>query len=152
MGITETGDESSGRKTRRRISPSIESLDADILCIIFSFLDLFDLVHCTVVCNSWYSLQSKSLASLFPLIHGFESRVDPIQLFLLLRHAVIKKLKLLQASCRKMHHLGSDFPSSSTSLDGPAEIDVEDFAMKHHKMALLRGRIEIERWEAHSHR
>lgn len=66
-----------------------------------------------------------------------------------LRNAVIKRLKLLQASCRKMHQLGSDFPSSSTSV---AEIDVEDFAMKHHKMALLRGRIEIERWEAHSHR
>ncbi|WZZ75271.1 F-box/WD-40 repeat-containing protein At3g52030 isoform X2 [Brassica napus] len=45
-----------------------------------------------------------------------------------------------------MHQLGS------TSLEQPREIDVEDFAMKHHKMALLRGRIEIERWEAHSHR
>ncbi|CAB41323.1 hypothetical protein [Arabidopsis thaliana] len=120
MGRTETGDESSARKMRRKVPTSIESLDADILCIIFSFLDLFDLVHCTVVCNSW--------------------------------NAVIKRLKLLQASCRKMHHLGSDSPSSSTSLDRPAEIDVEDFAMKHHKMALLRGRIEIERWEAHSHR
>ncbi|CAF2019755.1 BnaC07g32640D [Brassica napus] len=114
MGITETAGESSARKTRRRAPTSIESLDADILCMIFSFLDLFDLVHCTVVCNSW--------------------------------HAVIKKLKLLQSSCRKMHQLGS------TSLEQPREIDVEDFAMKHHKMALLRGRIEIERWEAHSHR
>ncbi|KAF3590416.1 hypothetical protein DY000_02026530 [Brassica cretica] len=114
MGITETAGESSARKTRRRAPTSIESLDADILCIIFSFLDLFDLVHCTVVCNSW--------------------------------HAVIKKLKLLQSSCRRMHQLGS------TSLEQPREIDVEDFAMKHHKMALLRGRIEIERWEAHSHR
>ncbi|KAG2263767.1 hypothetical protein Bca4012_079655 [Brassica carinata] len=114
MGITETAGESSARKTRRRAPTSIESLDADILCIIFSFLDLFDLVHCTVVCNSWL--------------------------------AVIKKLKLLQSSCRRMHQLGS------TSLEQPREIDVEDFAMKHHKMALLRGRIEIERWEAHSHR
>ncbi|CAN6878151.1 unnamed protein product [Brassica oleracea] len=114
MGITETAGESSARKTRRRAPSSIESLDADILCIIFSFLDLFDLVHCTVVCNSWL--------------------------------AVIKKLKLLQSSCRRMHQLGS------TSLEQPREIDVEDFAMKHHKMALLRGRIEIERWEAHSHR
>ncbi|XP_010503916.1 PREDICTED: F-box/WD-40 repeat-containing protein At3g52030-like [Camelina sativa] len=119
--VTETGGESSARKMKRsRVSPtSIESLDADILCIIFSFLDLFDLVHCTVVCNSW--------------------------------NAVIKRLKLLQASCRKMHHLGSsDFPSSSST--SVADIDVEDFAMKHHKLALLRGRIQIERWEAHSHR
>lgn len=114
MGITETAGESSARKTRRRAPTSFESLDTDILCIIFSFLDLFDLVHCTVVCNSWY--------------------------------AVIKKLKLLQSSCRRMHQVGS------TSLEQPREIDVEDFAMKHHKMALLRGRIEIERWEAHSHR
>ncbi|KAJ0231208.1 F-box/WD-40 repeat-containing protein [Hirschfeldia incana] len=117
MGITESVGESSARKMRLRApttTASIESLDADILCIIFSFLDLFDLVHCTVVCNSW--------------------------------HAAIKKLKLLQSSCRRMHQLGA-----STSLDH-AEIDVEDFAMKHHKMALLRGRIEIERWEAHSHR
>ncbi|KFK34439.1 hypothetical protein AALP_AA5G144900 [Arabis alpina] len=113
MGIN---GESSARKMRRRLPISMESLDADILCIIFSFLDLFDLVHCSVVCNSW--------------------------------NAVIKRLKLLQASCRKMHQLGSEFPSSSTSL----EIDVEDFAMKHHKMGLLRGRIDIERWEAHSNR
>ncbi|KAL0890337.1 hypothetical protein Bca101_014320 [Brassica carinata] len=115
MGITETVGESSARKMRRRAPTSIESLDADILCIIFSFLDLFDLVHCTVVCNSW--------------------------------HAVINKLKLLQSSCRKMHQLGS-----TSSMEQTPEVDVEDFAMKHHKMALLRGRIEIERWEAHSHR
>ncbi|KAG2263410.1 hypothetical protein Bca4012_014476 [Brassica carinata] len=115
MGITETVGESSARKMRRRAPTSIESLDADILCIIFSFLDLFDLVHCTVVCNSW--------------------------------HGVIKKLKLLQSSCRKMHQLGS-----TSSMEQTPEVDVEDFAMKHHKMALLRGRIEIERWEAHSHR
>lgn len=69
-----------------------------------------------------------------------------VLLLMILRYAVIKRLKLLQASCRKMHQLGS------TSLEHSAEIDVEDFAMKHHKMALLRGRIEIERWEAHSHR
>ncbi|CAH2064345.1 unnamed protein product [Thlaspi arvense] len=114
MGITETGGESSARKLRRNVPTPIESLDADLLCTVFSFLNLFDLVHCTVVCNSW--------------------------------NAVIKRLKLIQASCRKMHQLGY------TSLDRPAEIDLEDFAMKHHKMALLRGRIDIERWEAHSHR
>ncbi|KAJ4900171.1 F-box/WD-40 repeat-containing protein [Raphanus sativus] len=119
MGITETVGEPSARKMRRRASPptsSIESLDADILLIIFSFLDLFDLVNCTVVCNSW--------------------------------HAAIKKMKLLQSSCRRMHQLGS---STSLGKETP-EINVEEFAMKHHKMALLRGRVEIERWEAHSHR
>ncbi|GLT39733.1 hypothetical protein SLA2020_139090 [Shorea laevis] len=34
----------------------IDSLDHDILHIIFSFLNIFDLVRCTVVCKSWPSL------------------------------------------------------------------------------------------------
>lgn len=40
-------------KRRQRQATIIPSLDQDILCIIFSFLDLFDLVRCSVVCKSW---------------------------------------------------------------------------------------------------
>ncbi|CAN8278851.1 unnamed protein product [Cochlearia groenlandica] len=121
MGITENGGDSSAKKSRRRATTAIESLDGDIICIIFSFLDLFDLVHCTVVSKSW--------------------------------NGIIKRLKLLQASCRKMHQLGHELPStSSMSQERRDDVDVEDFAMKNHKMALLRGKIDIERWEAHSQR
>ncbi|CAA7019253.1 unnamed protein product [Microthlaspi erraticum] len=120
MVITEADGESSARKIQRRAPTSIQSLNGDILCIIFSFLDLVDLAYSNVVCNSW--------------------------------NAVIKRQKLIQASCRKMQQLGSEFPSSSASQERPAEIDVENCAMKHHNLALLRGRIDIERWEAHSYR
>ncbi|KAK8998466.1 hypothetical protein V6N11_083855 [Hibiscus sabdariffa] len=38
----------------------IEWLEHDILCIIFSFLDVFDLVRCTAVCKSWNAVIKKS--------------------------------------------------------------------------------------------
>ncbi|XP_010545121.1 PREDICTED: F-box/WD-40 repeat-containing protein At3g52030 isoform X2 [Tarenaya hassleriana] len=118
MGITKTVDgELSASKMRRRGPSTMEFLDADILCTIFSFLHLFDLVHCSVVCRSW--------------------------------NTVIKRLKLLQASCLKMQQLVS---GTSTSLDPSAEIDLEDFAMNHHRTSLIRGRIHIDRWKGHSDR
>ncbi|GMI75783.1 hypothetical protein like AT3G52030 [Hibiscus trionum] len=38
----------------------IELLEHDILCIIFSYLDVFDLVRCTAVCKSWNVVIKKS--------------------------------------------------------------------------------------------
>lgn len=43
------------RKKRRETQTTIQSLDRDILCTIFAFLDMFDLVRCSVVCKFWYS-------------------------------------------------------------------------------------------------
>ncbi|XP_056164628.1 F-box/WD-40 repeat-containing protein At3g52030 isoform X2 [Syzygium oleosum] len=39
---------------------SINSLDHDILCVVFSFLGPFDLAHCSSVCKFWNKIVNKS--------------------------------------------------------------------------------------------
>ncbi|KAF3437357.1 hypothetical protein FNV43_RR20110 [Rhamnella rubrinervis] len=59
MDHSHVGDKKRQRRSSR--SPTtVHSLEHDLLCVIFSFLDLFDLVHCSVVCKSWYAVISKS--------------------------------------------------------------------------------------------
>ncbi|CAL5201657.1 unnamed protein product [Lathyrus oleraceus] len=42
------------------------SLDGDILCIIFAFLNMFDLVRCSLVCKFWNAiLESRSLREFY---------------------------------------------------------------------------------------
>ncbi|XP_042432221.1 F-box/WD-40 repeat-containing protein At3g52030-like isoform X3 [Zingiber officinale] len=48
------GSGGSGGKRSLTGSLSIYSLDVDLLCTIFSLLDHFDLVRCSVVCKAWY--------------------------------------------------------------------------------------------------
>ncbi|GAB4832516.1 hypothetical protein Ancab_006537 [Ancistrocladus abbreviatus] len=48
---------------------TIQSLDHDTLCIIFTFLDLFDLVRCTSVCKSWNLTIHKS-----KLLHAWHKK------------------------------------------------------------------------------
>ncbi|KAG6475815.1 hypothetical protein ZIOFF_065044 [Zingiber officinale] len=48
------GSGGSGGKRSLTGSRSIYSLDVDLLCTIFSLLDHFDLVRCSVVCKAWY--------------------------------------------------------------------------------------------------
>ncbi|KAL1346391.1 hypothetical protein HN51_020065 [Arachis hypogaea] len=56
---TATADE---RKKSRRTQTTALSLDHDILCMIFAFLDMFDLVRCTLVCKTWNTvIESLSL-------------------------------------------------------------------------------------------
>lgn len=50
-----------------RVQARINSLDRDILCIIFSLLDIFDLVRCTAVCKSWNAVINGS--KLLQLLH-----------------------------------------------------------------------------------
>ncbi|XP_010279507.1 PREDICTED: F-box/WD-40 repeat-containing protein At3g52030 [Nelumbo nucifera] len=45
--------------TKRSSRTSIQSLDSDILCLIFAFLDWFDLARCSAVCTSWYNVIHK---------------------------------------------------------------------------------------------
>jgi hypothetical protein len=51
------------RNKRRHETPTtILSLDGDILCTIFAFLNMFDLVRCSLVCKFWNAiLESRSL-------------------------------------------------------------------------------------------
>lgn len=42
------------KKKRRETPTTILSLDPDIVTTIFAFLDMFDLVRCSLVCKLWY--------------------------------------------------------------------------------------------------
>ncbi|XP_027186332.1 F-box/WD-40 repeat-containing protein At3g52030 isoform X2 [Cicer arietinum] len=51
---------------RRQTPTTILSLDADILCTIFAFLNMFDLVRCSLVCKFWNAiLESRSLREFY---------------------------------------------------------------------------------------
>ncbi|KAB1224961.1 hypothetical protein CJ030_MR1G013983 [Morella rubra] len=68
MGPTPARDRSqSKRRTSGGGTTTIQSLDHDILCMIFAFLDFFDLVRCSAVCKFWNTIinKSKSLQVLF---------------------------------------------------------------------------------------
>ncbi|OIW11789.1 hypothetical protein TanjilG_31191 [Lupinus angustifolius] len=58
---------SANLKKKRRVAPStLLSLDCDILAMIFTFLDMFDLVHCSVVCKFWNAIiESRSLREFY---------------------------------------------------------------------------------------
>ncbi|KAF4346159.1 hypothetical protein G4B88_023414 [Cannabis sativa] len=62
-------------------------LDHNVLCIIFSFLDLFDLAHCSVVCKSWHVVINKSkLLQVFYMkqqkLDGSTSLEKPLNVYL----------------------------------------------------------------------
>ncbi|XVF73597.1 hypothetical protein PTKIN_Ptkin12aG0215100 [Pterospermum kingtungense] len=117
MRPSRSGDSSATKKrSGRRGGTRMEWLEHDILCIIFSFLDVFDLVRCTAVCKSW--------------------------------NAVIKKSKLLQVLYSKLRR---DFHSiEPNSSEHSWQLGLEEVAMKHHRLCLQRGRIDIHQWKAHS--
>lgn len=50
------------KKKRRETPTTILSLDPDIVTTIFAFLDMFDLVRCSLVCKLWNAIvESRSL-------------------------------------------------------------------------------------------
>ncbi|KAM6595095.1 hypothetical protein CsatA_002798 [Cannabis sativa] len=62
-------------------------LDHNVLCIIFSFIDLFDLAHCSVVCKSWHVVINKSkLLQVFYMkqqkLDGSRSLEKPLNVYL----------------------------------------------------------------------
>lgn len=50
---TGSGSVGGGNNKRQRAPGKAQSVGHDILCRIFTLLDLFDVVHCSVVCKSW---------------------------------------------------------------------------------------------------
>ncbi|KAK9283297.1 hypothetical protein L1049_011534 [Liquidambar formosana] len=68
MGPTPAAGGGSPWKKRSSGAPTtIHYLDHDNLCIIFTFLDFFDLVRCSAVCRSWNKIinRSKLLQALY---------------------------------------------------------------------------------------
>ncbi|KAK7323428.1 hypothetical protein VNO77_26900 [Canavalia gladiata] len=54
------------RKKLRETPTTVLSLDPDILCFIFAFLDMFDLVRCSLVCKFWNAiLETRSLREFY---------------------------------------------------------------------------------------
>ncbi|KAG5539110.1 hypothetical protein RHGRI_019609 [Rhododendron griersonianum] len=60
MDITAAGGRSPPKKRIARHRTTVHVLSHDILCILFSFLDLLDLFRCSCVCKSWNTIISKS--------------------------------------------------------------------------------------------
>ncbi|CAM8963964.1 unnamed protein product [Rhodiola kirilowii] len=61
MDVSTVGCRSPTKKRSSVASTTtIHSLDHDLVCLIFSFLDLFDLVRCSSVCTFWNRIVSKS--------------------------------------------------------------------------------------------
>ncbi|KAL9226460.1 hypothetical protein vseg_002271 [Gypsophila vaccaria] len=54
------GPSGGGERSVRSARRSIERVDGDTLCIIFSFLDFFDLVRCSSVSKSWNMIITRS--------------------------------------------------------------------------------------------
>ncbi|KAL5762613.1 hypothetical protein ACOSP7_018877 [Xanthoceras sorbifolium] len=119
MGPTPSGGRSPPRKRSSKPRTTIESLDRDNLCIIFSSLGLFDLVRCTVVCKSW--------------------------------NAIINRCKLLQILYFKLQRDSFEYISNTSGSSRQSmQMLLEELAMKHHRFALEKGRIDIDQWKGHS--
>jgi hypothetical protein len=76
MGSTPAGDRRQNKRRKSEgvgITATIQSLDQDILCMIFAFVDFFDLVRCSAVCKFWYfsSFVSLFLLSIIEKIDNF---------------------------------------------------------------------------------
>ncbi|KAL6217811.1 hypothetical protein ACLB2K_011028 [Fragaria x ananassa] len=73
-GSHDSGHSNKKTPVRRITRPSpINSLDDDVLSIIFSLLDdCFDLINCSLVCKTWSSVitKSKLLAAQMGLVKG----------------------------------------------------------------------------------
>ncbi|CAN1316613.1 F-box/WD-40 repeat-containing protein At3g52030 [Linum perenne] len=118
------------KKSSVRAPTNIQSLSHDTLCVLFSYLDLLDLVRCSAVCNSWYD-------SLF---------------FVIIRNSIIKKSKLLQGLyLKQMRRSGRGISSpSNDSLEESMSVYLEELAMERHRRALMGGSVVIDKWKGHS--
>ncbi|KAG6677001.1 hypothetical protein I3842_14G005400 [Carya illinoinensis] len=119
MGPAPAGERSQSKRIKSEGgTTTIQSLDHDILCMIFAFLDFFDLVRCSVVCKFWNTIISKS--------------------------------KLLQIFYSKQQRDSMDFTNNSTYSERSLKMYLEKLAMKHHRLSLLEGMIDVDHWKGHS--
>ncbi|GAB2303166.1 hypothetical protein Dimus_037162 [Dionaea muscipula] len=71
-----------GRRKRTQTPlKTMESLGHDTMCIIFTFLDLFDLVRCSAVCKSWNLIIMKS--KLLHKLYNQQMGNDPSRSYIL---------------------------------------------------------------------
>lgn len=68
-------------------------------------------------------------------------------LFFQSRNAIFNRCKLLQVLYDKLHRNSCSFSTTSSSS---MRMHLEELAMKHHKLALEEGRIDIDQWKGHS--
>ncbi|KAL6129703.1 hypothetical protein ACLB2K_073052 [Fragaria x ananassa] len=109
------------RPTRSSRAPAkIQSLDHDILCIIFSFLDFFDLARCSVVRKTWSGIINKS-----------------------------KLLEALYYKKWQMGLVGAESRSGGCP-EKYLNVYLEEMALQHHRVALEQGRVHVDHWRAHS--
>ncbi|CAN0917270.1 F-box/WD-40 repeat-containing protein At3g52030 [Linum grandiflorum] len=110
----------SRKKSSVRAPTAIESLSHDTLCVLFSYLDLLDLVRCSAVCNSWNSIIKRSK---------------------LLQGLYLKQMR------RRGRNISGP---SSDSLDESMSVYLEELAMERHRSALMGGSVVIDQWKGHS--
>ncbi|XP_023004546.1 F-box/WD-40 repeat-containing protein At3g52030 isoform X1 [Cucurbita maxima] len=121
MAPPTVADRSSAKRRSNIDAKPVYSLSHDILCIIFSFLDLFDLVRCSVVCKSWNNaIFNSELLRTFCMKH--------------------QKQEMESSSSFKV----------SVSSEKPLLECLEEIAMERHKLALEEGRIRVSQWIGHS--
>ncbi|KAM1778352.1 hypothetical protein ACFX12_039857 [Malus domestica] len=121
MDISLTGDKKRRSSSSRARSPTtIHSLQHEILCTIFSFLDFFDLASCSAVCKTWSTVINKS-----------------------------KLLRVFCRKQWQMGLAGSS-NGSSDGPEKPWEVILEEMAVERHKLALQDGRIRVDHLRGHS--
>lgn len=149
MDLSLAGDKKRPRRSLRARAPTtVGSFQHDILCIIFSFLDCFDLASCSVVCKSWYALP----LSLSTICSSGISKVNLQWVFVQCRSAIINNSKLLQLFYRKKWQTGL-LGSSNRSKECPEESwkdYLEEMAVERHRLALQEGRIHVDHLRGHS--
>ncbi|XAR63475.1 hypothetical protein NMG60_11023420 [Bertholletia excelsa] len=120
METNSRGGLSLSKRTNSGHQTTIYALGHDILCLIFSFLDLLDLGRCSGVCKYWDTVISSSK----------------------LLQTLYSKQKLQQTS-------SSSF-DMSTSLGRSVKAHLQKLAMDRHRFSLQEGQIDVLQWKGHS--
>ncbi|XP_008231544.1 PREDICTED: F-box/WD-40 repeat-containing protein At3g52030 isoform X2 [Prunus mume] len=121
MDLSLAGDKKRPRRSSRARAPTtVGSFQHDILCIIFSLLDCFDLASCSVVCKSWSAIINNS-----------------------------KLLQLFYRKKWQTGLLGSSNRSKECPEESWKDY-LEEMAVERHRLALQEGRIRVDHLRGHS--
>ncbi|GKU88580.1 hypothetical protein SLEP1_g2828 [Rubroshorea leprosula] len=91
------GSSPTRKRNGMRARTRIDSLDHDILHIIFSFLNIFDLVRCTVVCKSWNAVLNRSKLLHYKMWQNYSEFFND-------SNSSRRELNLSLEELAKMHH------------------------------------------------